>query len=78
MKCDICGKNRAKIRRLTETVGKGSSSFLVRNVPVVSCLSCGESYLTAETLKELERIRLHWRELTEQGKVLVATFPGAA
>ncbi|MBI2882848.1 MAG: type II toxin-antitoxin system MqsA family antitoxin [Candidatus Methylomirabilis oxyfera] len=78
MKCDICGKNSAKVRRLTQTVGRGSSSFLVRNVPVVSCLSCGESYLTAETLKELERMRLHWRELTKQEKVLVATFVGAA
>lgn len=78
MKCDICGKNSAKVRRLTQTVGKGNSSFLVRNVPVVNCLSCGESYLTAETLKELERMRLHWRELTKQEKVLVGTFAGAA
>ena len=78
MKCDICGKSSAKVRRLTHTVGGGSSSFLVRNVPVVSCLSCGESYLTAETLKELERMRLHWRELTTQENVLVATFVGAA
>jgi YgiT-type zinc finger domain-containing protein len=43
MKCDICGKRSAKVRRLTQTVGTGSSSFLVRNVPVVSCLSCGVS-----------------------------------
>lgn len=78
MKCDICGKNSARVRRLTQTVGKGSASFLVRNVPVISCLNCGESYLTAETLKELERMRLHWRELTRQEKVLVATFVGAA
>ncbi|MCZ7626936.1 MAG: YgiT-type zinc finger domain-containing protein [Candidatus Methylomirabilota bacterium] len=78
MKCDICGKNGAKVRRLTQTVGRGSSSFLVRNVPVVSCLSCGESYLTAETLKELERMRLHWRELTKQEKVPVATFVDTA
>ena len=78
MRCDICGKNSAKVRRLTQTVGRGSSSFLVRNVPVVNCLSCGESYLTAETLKELDRMRLHWRALTKQEKVPVATFVGAA
>jgi YgiT-type zinc finger domain-containing protein len=78
MRCDICGKNSAKVRRLMQTVGKGNSSFLVRNVPVVSCSSCGESYLTAETLRELERMRLHWRELTKQEKVLVATFVEAA
>ena len=78
MKCDICGKSGAKVRRLTQTVGKDRSSFLVRNVPVISCSSCGESYLTAETLRELERMRLHWRELTKEEKVPVATFVGAA
>ena len=78
MKCDVCGKHRAKLRRLTQTVGKGRSSFLIRDVPVISCSSCGESYLTADTLKEIERIRLHWRELTKDEKVAVATFPSAA
>ena len=78
MKCDICGKTRAKVRRVTQTVGRGRSSFLVRNVPVISCASCGESYLTAETLKELERMRLHWRELTTEENILVAMYVGAA
>ena len=78
MKCDVCGKHGAKLRRLTQTVGKGRSSFLIRDVPVISCSSCGESYLTADTLKEIERIRLHWRELTKDEKVPVATFPSAA
>ena len=40
--------------------------------------SCGESYMTAETLKEIERIRLHWRQLSVDKKVPVAKFGGAA
>lgn len=33
--------------------------LLIENVPVVSCPHCGEGYLTAETLHEIERIKLH-------------------
>jgi hypothetical protein len=51
---------------------------LIEDVPVVTCPSCGESYLTAEMLKEIERIRLHWRQLTVPKKVPFAKFGGAA
>lgn len=45
---------------------------------MVTCANCGDSYFTAETLKELERIRLHWRELALDKKVPVARYGGAA
>ena len=51
---------------------------LIENVPVVSCRSCGESYITAKTLHELDRIRQEWRKLTVKRLVPVAKFPGAA
>jgi hypothetical protein len=44
------------------------------NVPIVSCPHCGESYLTAETLHELERIKLHRRAWAQQRSVPVAAF----
>ena len=78
MVCDICGEKSAWIRHVTRSFGRGRSSFLIENVPVVTCTSCGESYLTAETLKEIERIRLHWRQLSVDKKVPVAKFGGAA
>ena len=78
MKCDICGKSGARVRRVTRTIGRGKASFLICGVPVITCPSCGESYLTAETLKEIERMRLHWRELTTEERVPVAVFVGAA
>ena len=78
MICDICGEKDAKVRRVTRSFGRGRSAFLVESVPVVSCPSCGESYMTAETLKEIERIRKHWRELSVDKKVPVAKFGGAA
>ncbi|HJW86807.1 MAG TPA: type II toxin-antitoxin system MqsA family antitoxin [Candidatus Brocadiaceae bacterium] len=59
MICDICGKESAQVRRIAETYGKGKNLLVIENVPMVSCLSCGESYFTAETLHEIERIKLH-------------------
>lgn len=78
MICDVCGKKGARIRRVTRTMGRGKATFLIENVPLVTCPACGESYYTAETLKEIERIRLHWRELTVQKKFPLATFGPAA
>jgi hypothetical protein len=34
--------------------------------------------MTAETLQEVERIRLHWRQLAVGKKILVARFEPAA
>jgi len=78
MVCDVCGEDGAKIRKMTRSIGRGRASFLIEGVPVVTCPSCGESYLTAETLKEIERIRLHWRQLTSERTVRVAKFGHAA
>ena len=78
MVCDVCGKRGARIRRVTRSFGKGKAAFLIEAVPVVSCPHCGESYLTASTLREIERIKLHRRQLTENRLVPVARFGGAA
>ena len=78
MTCDVCGEKNAKVRRVTRSFGRGRSAFLIEGVPVVTCPSCGESYLTAETLKEIERIRMHWRELSVDKTLAVVKFGGAA
>lgn len=74
MRCDICGKGGARIQRVTRAYGRGGRELLIRNVPVVTCPRCGESYLTAETLHEIERIKLHRRSLAERRQVEVAEF----
>lgn len=76
--CDVCGRKGARIRTMTRSFGKGKTAFLVEAVPVVSCPNCGASYLTASTLREIERIRRHRRQLTKGRVVPVATFGGAA
>lgn len=74
MICDICGNESAQVRRITETYGKGKNLLVIENVPMVSCLSCGESYFTAETLHEIERIKLHRKSFSVKRPVEVAIF----
>ena len=74
MICDECGADRARIRRVVETVGKGAELLLIENVPLVTCAQCGESYFTADTLHELERIRLHRQSVAAERVVQVARF----
>lgn len=74
MICDVCGHEGARIRYITRSYGKGKSLLIIENVPVVTCSHCGESYLTADTLHEIERIKLHRSNLTQERKVPVAVF----
>jgi len=76
MKCDLCGCDGARSRRMTRTYGRGRGELLIRNVPVVACASCGETYMTAATLHEIERIKLHRRSLAETRPVDVVEFGG--
>lgn len=72
--CDICGKRGARLRHVTRSYGEGKDLFVIENVPVVSCPHCGESYLTAETLHEIERLKRHRGSLAVERPVAVATF----
>lgn len=74
MVCDICGREGARSRRVARTYGKGEDLLLIENIPVVSCPHGGESYLTAETLREIERTKLHRRSFAVQRPVEVASF----
>ena len=74
MVCDICGKEGARIRRVAKTYGKGKDILVIENVPVVTCPHCGESYLEAETLHEIERIKLHRKSFAVIREVPVANF----
>lgn len=78
MICDNCGKEGAKIRKMTRSYGRGNNRFLIENVPVVSCPNCGESYLTAETLHELERLKLHRKSLAVERSVEVVEYSHAS
>ncbi len=74
MVCDICGQKGARIRKVARTYGKGKNLLLIEGIPVVSCPHCGESYMTAETLHEIERLKLHRKSLAVQRPVEVVSF----
>jgi len=48
--------------------------LIIGNTPAVSCPDCGETYLTAETLYEIERIKLHRGSFAVNRNVPVAEF----
>ena len=74
MKCDICGEEGVRIHKVARTYGKGKDILIIENIPVVFCPHCGESYLEAETLHEIERIKLHKKSFAVKRKVPVADF----
>ena len=74
MICEICGKEGARKRRITRSYGRGSNLLVVERVPVITCPHCGETYLTAATLHELERIKRHRKEVAARRPVAVVNF----
>ena len=72
--CEICGGGEAQTKHITRSYGKGVNLLIIENVPVVSCANCGESYLTAETLHEIARIKLHRKSFAKKRNVAVAEF----
>jgi YgiT-type zinc finger domain-containing protein len=78
MICANCGKKTAKPCKSTRMFESGRTTFLVEGVPEVWCTSCGERYMTLDTLKRLEHIKREWRTLTVKKPIPVARFGGAA
>ncbi len=74
MICDSCGENGVRIRKVAEAFGKGKNLFVIENIPRMTCPHCGESYFSAETLHEIERIKLHLKSLAVERSIEVAKF----
>ncbi len=74
MKCDICGNKSAQLRKVSRTYGKGKNILVIENIPVINCPHCGESYMEAQTLHEIERIKLHRKSFSVKRQIPVAHF----
>ena len=59
---------------VTKSYGKGNSLLIIENVPVISCPACGESYLTAATLRGIDNIKRNRKNLATERSVPVAVF----
>ncbi len=74
MICTICGQEGAKVRYVSRSYGKGDALLVIENVPIISCPSCGESYIAADTLHEIDRIRRERQSLAVERPVAVASL----
>jgi YgiT-type zinc finger domain-containing protein len=59
MTCDCCGQDNARVKKINQSFGRGDEIIVIEKIPLVVCSHCGESYFTADTLQELERLKLH-------------------
>lgn len=72
--CDVCGRKGAQLRYVTRSYGKGTRLLVLENVPLISCPHCGESYFTAATLNEIEKIKRRRVSVAKKRPVAVAVF----
>ena len=73
-----CGSDRVQLKYVTRSYGKGDDLLVIENIPMWSCPSCGESYFTAQTLHEIERIKALRKSVAKSRSVSVAAFERAA
>lgn len=74
MICDLCGKDGASVRQVTRSFGKKKDLLIIEDIPAVMCPACGGSYLTADTLHEIERIKMHRHSFAVKRPVEVTVF----
>lgn len=72
--CALCRTPGIRLRYVTRSYGRGRGLLVIENVPVWVCPSCGESYLTADTLAVLDRIKAQRRKVAAPRQVAVARF----
>lgn len=53
---------------------KGSALLVIEGIPMFSCASCGESYFSAQTMHEIERIKALRNSVAVTRQVAVAAF----
>lgn len=73
-----CASGRVQLKYVTRSYGKGGNLLLIENIPMWSCPSCGESYFSAQTLHEIERIKALRKSVAKSRPVPVAAFERAA
>ncbi len=57
MKCELCGAQAAVTKKTTKNFGRGASLVVIEDIPTIHCTNCHESYVTADTAREIDRIR---------------------
>jgi YgiT-type zinc finger domain-containing protein len=72
--CAHCGSDKVQLREVTRSFGRGADLLVIENIPMWSCPSCGESYFSARTMHELERIKVLRKSVAKPRNVAVARY----
>ncbi len=75
-RCASCGKPGVQLRAVTRSFGAGEGLLVIEGIPMWSCPHCGESYFTARTMHEVERIKTLRKSVAIDRSVPVAAFHG--
>ncbi|MFN7571765.1 MAG: YgiT-type zinc finger protein [Betaproteobacteria bacterium] len=72
--CASCGSGGVQLKHVTRGFGSGVDLLVIEAIPLWSCPRCGESYFTAQTLHEVERIKAMRHSIAVKRAVAVAAF----
>jgi len=72
--CEHCGSSAVQLKHVTRSFDKGAALLVVESIPMWSCPTCGESYFSAQTLHEIERIKTLRKSVAVNRAVPVAAF----
>jgi YgiT-type zinc finger domain-containing protein len=76
--CANCGQSGVHLREVTRSFKVDGTLMLIERIPQISCPHCGESYFTAQTMHEIERVKRLRKSLAVKTTVPIATFLAAA
>jgi len=76
--CAHCGSSAVQIKHVTRSFGKAAALLVIEAIPMHSCQNCGESYFSAQTLHEIERIKTLRKSVAVSRPIPVAESEPAA
>ncbi|MDP1610722.1 MAG: type II toxin-antitoxin system MqsA family antitoxin [Sulfuritalea sp.] len=76
--CAHCGSSAVQIKYVTRSFGKAAALLVIEAIPMYACPDCGESYFSAQTLHEIERIKALRKSVAVSRSIPVAAFQPAA
>ncbi|MGH8614257.1 MAG: type II toxin-antitoxin system MqsA family antitoxin [Gammaproteobacteria bacterium] len=71
-RCASCGHAGVRRHEVTRSFGRGPKLLVIESIPLWSCPHCSESYFTAQTMHEIERIKILRKSIAVARRVPVA------
>jgi YgiT-type zinc finger domain-containing protein len=72
--CAYCGGSGVVMTHVTRSLGCSDDLLVIEKIPLWLCSTCRESYFTAQTMHEVERIKVLRKSLAVENYESVAEF----